>query len=207
MTRLWRSSDAQLHVCLTSRYLICQGAMRQTIAPLVPAKGNNKMSKFDLRSLLPGDSAAAAKIFFDAVHIGTAAYYDEEQREAWGGIAPDPIAWAASLSRLSGFVAEVEGVPIGFITFGTDDFIHHAFVRTDHSGRGVGWRLHNAVENSVLAAGGSRLTTNASKKARPFFERQGWIVELEQTVVRNGVELNNFRMSKVLRGRASAQGN
>jgi len=142
-----------------------------------------------------------ANIFFDAVHNGAVAYYDEIQREAWGGMAPDPVAWTSTISRLSGFVAEKEGVAIGFMTFDATGFIHHAFVKADESGNGVGWRLYGAVEESIGAAGGGHVTTNASKKAKPFFERQGWAVEAEQVAVRRGIQLTNYRMFKALANR------
>ncbi|MGE3867731.1 MAG: GNAT family N-acetyltransferase, partial [Hyphomonadaceae bacterium] len=39
---------------------------------------------------------------------------------------------------------------------------------------------------------------DASKTARPFFERQGWSVDEEQVVVRRDIPLANFKMSKPL---------
>ena len=38
----------------------------------------------------------------------------------------------------------------------------------------------------------------ASKTARPFFERMGWRVDTEQVGVKEGIGLTNYRMSKLL---------
>ena len=43
-----------------------------------------------------------------------------------------------------------------------------------------------------------RITTHASRTARPFFERRGYRVLRAQTVVRHGVALENFVMEKWL---------
>jgi putative acetyltransferase len=65
-------------------------------------------------------------------------------------------------------------------------------------GRGVGGGLYGAVERVARADGIRRIFTEASITARPFFERQGFRVVREQTVVRRGVAMTNFAMEKTL---------
>lgn len=54
------------------------------------------------------------------------------------------------------------------------------------------------MEAKARELGATTLTTEASRMARPFFERQGWSVVAEQVVVIRGVRLTNYRMRKVL---------
>ena len=157
------------------------------------------MSAIKIRNLTPEDGETAARIVFDAVHIGTADVYTLEQREAWAGTRPDPDRWAERIGGLEGYVAEADGVPVGFMTIDAERFIDVAFVAPGSAGHGVGWHLYRQVEERARELGATRMTTEASKKARPFFERQGWSVDREQTVERRGVVLTNYRMSKVLR--------
>ncbi|KEJ95398.1 Acetyltransferase, GNAT family [Pseudosulfitobacter pseudonitzschiae] len=151
-----------------------------------------------IRPLTAEDGEAAAAIFFDAVHKGTADVYSAAQRRAWAGAAPSPTRWRKRFADVSGVAAEVDGVMAGFMTLDADGYIDLAFVRSDLSGRGVGRAIYDRIEARARAEGIARLTTEASKKARPFFERMGWQVDAEQTVVKDGVRLTNFQMSKPL---------
>ncbi len=62
----------------------------------------------------------------------------------------------------------------------------------------MGKQLYAAIEQKARTLSAPLLTTQASKAAKPFFERQGWTVDAAQTVERNGVSLTNYRMQKVL---------
>jgi putative acetyltransferase len=99
---------------------------------------------------------------------------------------------------MEGFAAEQEGRLLGFMTIDAAGFVDLAFVAPAALGRGVGWHLHRAVEARARELGAWALTTEASRMARPFFERQGWSVLAEQTVTKRGVELTNYRMRKAL---------
>ncbi|WGD38642.1 hypothetical protein [Lysinibacter sp. HNR] len=58
--------------------------------------------------------------------------------------------------------------------------------------------LLNHVEASARNRGVSALVADVSFAARPFFARQGFIVEAEQSPVRQGVTLINYGMQKSL---------
>lgn len=160
------------------------------------------MAGLAIRPLRPDDGPAAAQVFFDAVREGTQAHYTEAQRRAWAGEAPDPEGWRDRLSGVDGFAAEEEGRLVGFMTVimtvNGKGCIDLAFVAPAALGRGVGWHLHRAVEAKARELGVSALTTEASRMARPFFERQGWSVVAEQKVVMRGVVLANYEMRKAL---------
>lgn len=156
------------------------------------------MKEIRTRPLSADDAEAAAVIYFDAVHKGTADVYSDAERKAWAGSAPDPIAWHYKLQHIEGIAAESDGVMIGFMTLDAGGYIDLAFVRSDHARRGVGRSLYQWVEARAAAAGIERLTTEASKKARPFFAALGWQIDQEQVVIKDGVGLTNFKMSKRL---------
>lgn len=156
------------------------------------------MAKVAIRPLAVGDAAAVARIFFCAVHEGTREHYSYTQRLAWGGEEVSPDAWRDRLEGVIGFVAELEGEPVGFMTIEASGYIDLAFVLPSMAGTGVGFRLYEAVEAKARELGARVLTTNASKTARPFFERQGWEVVTKQSVERQGVGLTNFKMRKAL---------
>lgn len=62
------------------------------------------------------------------------------------------------------------------------------------------------ASSKVLASGSSNvlcgvIVTHASITARPFFEKRGYRVKKEQTVIRHGVALQNFVMEKLVQYR------
>ena len=150
------------------------------------------------RPLALEDGYVAAEIFFDAVHNGTTDVYSIEQRTAWGGSAPNPNGWQNKFENTMGFAADIDGSLAGFMTLDAGGYIDLAFVRANLSGRGIGQSLYKLIEALAIADGIKRLTTEASKKAKPFFIRMGWHVDQEQVVIMKGISLTNFKMSKSL---------
>ena len=160
-------------------------------------------AEITVRPFTASDLLPTAKIFFRAVHIGAAAFYSEEQRNAWASNLPEPEPWAERLRAQTVLVAaaaEDQEVPIGFMSMTEAGLVDLAFVDPAWARRGVGGLLHAAILNAARANGLKILRTEASLAARPFFERQGWAVDAEQTVRRNEVALTNFRMSLPLSG-------
>ncbi|WP_435166353.1 GNAT family N-acetyltransferase [Falsirhodobacter sp. 1013] len=146
-------------------------------------------TQIHIRPLAPEDYSAVGRIFFCAVHEGTRTAYSYQQRLAWGGDAIDLDRWKARVKALGGFVAEANGEPIGFITIDRTGYVDLAFVLPSASGRGVGRTLLNAAEDWAKDNGATKLTTEASLVAHPFFLRRGWVMVEEEHVERQGVVL------------------
>lgn len=156
------------------------------------------MTVLEIRRLTESDSAAAVKIFFDAIHIGTADTYSLEQRKAWAGEEPDFDGWHNRFKNLAGFVAEISGRMVGFMTLDDNGYIDLAFVSPESMGLGVGRKLYGVLETEAIAREIGALSTNASVPAKSFFQRMGWRVEREQNVAVRGESLTNYKMSKQL---------
>lgn len=156
------------------------------------------MGSLYLKHLSVLDGASAADIFFHAVQTGTTSHYTDAQRTAWAGTAPDPTYWQRRIAGLDGFVAELDGRPVGFMTIDASGLIDLAFVHPDAARQGVGARLFAAVEARAHELGVVFLRVEASEVARPFFERHGFAVTEAQTVVYEGVAMENFKMQKKL---------
>lgn len=151
-----------------------------------------------LRPLLADDAATVAEIFRDAVLNGTTAHYTEAEREAWAGPKPDPERWRDRVGSSVGLMAERDGTPVGLMTLVAPSHIDLAFVRPSAAGQGIGAELLAALTQIARASGARELTADASKAARPFFERHGFIWLRQKTVIRRGVELITNEMRKPL---------
>ncbi len=151
-----------------------------------------------LRPLLCEDADTVADIFRDAVLNGTAAHYSEAERHAWAGPRPDPERWRDRVGGSVGLMAEVDGNPVGYMTLQAPGHIDLAFVRPAFAGHGIGAQLLDALTVIARAGGARQLTSNVSRAARPFFERHGFVVTAQGSIVRRGVALANFDMCKTL---------
>ena len=158
---------------------------------------NNGMEKLHIRRFMDKDAEATARIFFDAIHLGTEEYYTEIQRYAWAPEPPEVQTWRNRLNSQSSFVALSNDKPIGFMTLMADGCIDLAYVAPPFMGQGVASKLYDAVLSEAATSGMQRLYTEASHPARAFFERQGWAIVTPQTISRNDVDLENFLMEKI----------
>lgn len=156
------------------------------------------MTKILIRDFRSDDASDAAQVFFDAVHNGTGTHYTRDQKTAWAGTRPEPHRWRKRLEGTFCKVAVVEDRVVGFLTLDGSGLIDVAFVAPCVAGSGVAYQLYQTIEAEARRRDIPSLYTEASLSARPFFARQGWEVDAEQTVEREGVSLKNFRMSKSL---------
>ena len=151
-----------------------------------------------IRAYEPQDAAALARIFYHAVHVGTANYYTVQQRRAWAPQQPDAATWVRRLDGLITRVAVEGDAALGFMSARADGYLDLAFVDPNHACRGVGRAVLASLESEMRENGVALLTTEASLAARGFFLRRGWCDLAQQTVVKNGVSLSNWCMNKRL---------
>ncbi len=158
-----------------------------------------------VRAMRKDDIEAATHVFFDAVHDAENTLYNEIQRAAWAPLIPDAQKWQKRLVDQHGFVIEDDQGLAGFMTMTREGMIDLAFIRPDCQRKGVGSSLYAAIEACALEHKIRQLATNASKMARPFFEKHGWHVVDEHVIERSNVTLPNYRMAKNLTRQTGSQ--
>ena len=94
-------------------------------------------------------------------------------------------------------LAERAGQVIGFMTR-ERGYIDLAFIAAAAQGQGVFRALYERVEQAAVAAGESRLHTDASVMARAAFEAMGFRVIATERIARSGEYLDRFEMEKIL---------
>ena len=159
-----------------------------------------------VRSYAAGDAPALGEIFHRAVHEGAAGRYSAEERAAWSPRVPDTLKWQDRLAEAETVVAEGPDGPVGFMSLYLDRaYLDLAFVLPEAMGKGVAAALYAVLETRARATGLTRLTTEASLLAEPFFARQGWQIVKRQRVERLGVMIPNAVMEKdLVAGEAAA---
>ena len=153
---------------------------------------------FDIRRYKPGDLAGLIALFRDTVRRINRRDYSHQQVMAWAPDEIDAQQWTRRFDNKAVWVADLNGMPVGFVDVARDGQIDMLYVHADHQGSGVATRLLRTVEASAAKRGLLRLFTEASITARPFFEHRGFRVIATQRVVRWAQEFVNYRMDKRL---------
>lgn len=162
--------------------------------------GNSKVnsSKISIRRYEAADLDTLIELFRNSVRRVASRDYTHEQVMAW---APDNIDREATASRnLSRptWVAEIDGVIAGFTDLEPTGHLDRLYVHSDYQRRGVASTLLTTVEAVAKEQHITRLYSEVSITARPFFERCGFRVIASQTVAVRGQEFTNYRMEKLL---------
>ncbi|MGO4569857.1 GNAT family N-acetyltransferase [Rhizobium sp. 2YAF20] len=150
-----------------------------------------------IRDYISTDADATIDIFLRAIRDVASKDYTPAQVDAWAKVE-DRDAWAKRRASRPGWIVQREAVPIGFADLEPNGLLDMMFVHPDHQGIGAASLLLATVEAEVRNQGLTRISTEASLTARPFFERRGFIVLTRQSVEKRGQILENFRMEKSL---------
>lgn len=152
-----------------------------------------------IRRATQEDKEAVWRVHGRAIRETCAGHYSQEVIQTWAGrLRPEKYAEAIDLYDF--FVAEEDGVVVGFGELGREDgAIQGLYVSPDVKGRGAGWKLLSTLEERARAYGLRSLSLTSSLNAVPFYERAGFkaVGELTETIG-PGVERASVRMFKEL---------
>ena len=149
-----------------------------------------------LRRYRPSDTPALLALFHDTIHAVNARDYAPDQLNAWAPPTQDADAWAVRLSTRDTLIAQGGLLIVGFCDLEADGHLDHLYCHADYQRRGVGTLLVEEIEKIAREKGITRLTTEASITARPFFEARGFRVLQPQTVHVRGAAFVNYCMEK-----------
>ena len=146
-----------------------------------------------LREYMTSDCDQLARLFFQTVHSVNAKDYTKEQLDVWATGNVDLNRWDMSFKEHYTIIATDNGEIVGFGDIDSSGYLDRLFVHKDHQHKGIATAICDELESSVT---GKKIITHSSITAKPFFEKRGYRVKKEQTIVRNGISLTNFIMEK-----------
>jgi putative acetyltransferase len=149
-----------------------------------------------IRPYLPNDLDAVIAVFLGAVRQIASRDYNAAQIDAWARVERDKLA-ISRLSRTT-LIAVIGEDVVGFTDLEPEGHLDMMYVHAAHQRRGVATALLKTVEVAATDLHLSRIFTEASITARPFFETHGFHVVARQFVHTHGQNLTNFRMEKLL---------
>ncbi|RFS17809.1 GNAT family N-acetyltransferase [Emticicia sp. C21] len=144
------------------------------------------------------DLADLQQLFKETITTICKADYNDKQIQVWVMGVENITRWQTILSEQYVLIAEMDNIIVGFGTLDKGNYIDMFYVHKDYQGRGVASALYNSLETEARHQRQKSLTADVSKTARPFFEKKGFQIVTEQTVIRQGVELTNYKMKKLI---------
>lgn len=150
-----------------------------------------------IRDYLESDAEVLWKLFFNTIRNINSRDYSQAQVEAWASDSIDIEYWTKRMSGLSPFVAEIDGVIVGYTDLQSDGLIDHFFCHHEYQGKGVGRAMMNHVMELGQVRGVHRYYSEVSITARPFYEHLGFRVVNDKIQEVRGQKLRYYLMEKI----------
>lgn len=157
-------------------------------------------NSISIRKIKSSDLEHIVALFKETVHNVNAKDYSEEQLLIWAPhhIHHEDKRWQSLLSNIA-YLAENDGVIVGFADMTKEGYLDRLFVHKDYQRLGIASMLISQLESDALKSGIRKITAEVSITARPLAEHMGAYVIREQNKPREGgVVLTNFLMEKHL---------
>ena len=149
--------------------------------------------KPNIRPATTSDATAVAELFRRAVKHISNSHYSEQEKNAWLQGADDADFWQKHIDGGNVRVATHNGRVLGFIEYQPEQsHLNCLYTDPHHQRQGIATALLNAVLPS--ADSGKTITVDASKAALAFFQKQGFVLQHENQIPRNGTVLTNYCM-------------
>ncbi len=151
-----------------------------------------------VREYQASDLEAVVALFGRSVHEIAAHDYSPAQVFAWAPQVPNWPAWSRRLSEGAVFACERKQQIAGFTRVEDSGYLDLLYVHPEFQRQGIARALLERVLAWAKSHGISRLTSDVSVTARPFFERAGFLMSKSCVVELRGVSFHNFRMERAV---------
>ncbi|MGL5834078.1 MAG: GNAT family N-acetyltransferase [Waterburya sp.] len=152
----------------------------------------------EIRLFQPEDTPQIAQLFHNTVRKVNIQDYSLKQVIAW---SPDDIYfrdWLTICSSNFTYVAWENDRILGFGELESNGHIDCFYIDAQHQRQGIGSKIYQAIEIKARQLNNTRLITEASITAKPFFISQGFKIVNPQQVSCRGEIFINYLMEKVL---------
>ena len=156
------------------------------------------MHNLSFRIASGSDLQEMQQLFVDTVTNVCNKDYSKEQIQAWVSGVSDTKRWLNRSDEQFVLLANIDNQIVGFGTIKDGNYIDMFFVHKDFQGQGIAGKIYAQLEEKALELNSDYIDSDVSITAKPFFEKMGFTVLADQKVIRNAVELMNYRMLKIL---------
>jgi putative acetyltransferase len=152
---------------------------------------------FIIRTATVSDIPEMTELYKNTILFVNRKDYSAEEVEDWASCGDNMAHLHESFAEQHYIVAENEQKTIaGFASINDAGYMHTLFVHKDFQHQGIATLLYKAIEKYAKEKDAEKITSEVSITARPFFEKQGFVVDEEQKRKANQLCLTNYKMSK-----------
>ena len=166
---------------------------QSTAVSTVSGSLKSSTATFRIRPATHNDAAQIAELFRRAVLHIEASHYSDSEKAAWIQGADNAAFWQKRIGRGCIRLAAQNDRILGFIEYLPEqNHLDCLFTDPVHQQQGVASALLSAVLPQADAD--KTVTADVSAAALPFFKKQGFILQHQNQIQRNGSVLINYRM-------------
>ena len=148
-----------------------------------------------IRAFHKDDLGQVLQLFYETVHTINAKDYNVLQLQAWAPDRLDRESWLKSLEKNISYVAEHNGVIVGFGDYNDDRYVDRLFTHKDYQGKRIASYILQKLEQEAVNWGIGDLY-RSKYYSKTLFESKGFICIKEQKKEHNGQIFINYVMKK-----------
>jgi putative acetyltransferase len=141
------------------------------------------------------------QLFVGTIEAICSSDYNPEQIRAWTSGIENEWRWRELLTHQFVLVALIGECIVGFGSLAKGGCIDMLYVHKNFQGKGIATAIMKLLEDEASHLNYVKLFSDVSITAKGFFERSGFKAINEQLTIRQGIQLMNYNMVKVLSGR------
>jgi putative acetyltransferase len=135
-------------------------------------------------------------LFFETISAICSSDYTELQINAWTSAGTYSKYWLELVESQFVLLALIDGKIVGYGTLKDDNYLDLFYVDKGFQSQGIGSEILLKMEERAKSLNSKFITAAVSITAKPFFEKNGFVVLKEQRISRNDIELINYIMEK-----------
>lgn len=142
------------------------------------------------------DLAEMQELFAETISAVCAKDYDAAQIKAWISSVENTGRWLDKMTRQHFLIAEITERIVGYASLEAGNYFDFLYVHKDFQKQGIAQSLLQKIEVEAKNHGAITIDSDVSITAKPFFEKNGYMVIRTNTNILNGVKIVNYRMAK-----------
>ena len=152
-----------------------------------------------IRKAKTDDINELRELYYETIITINVKDYNEEQIKVWASTAERTESLLRRINEQYFFVAENDDKKItGFASLDKSGYLDLLYVHKDFQRMGVAKQLLQKIINTAIEWNISKLETDSSITAKPFFEKNNFKTIRQQTVTINDVGLINYKMERMI---------
>lgn len=156
------------------------------------------MSSITFKEATSLDLLEVLAIFEECIDISCVDDYSEAERRVWKSSSTNHPKWLKRIHEQAFWLAIEGSTILGFASLEGKDYIDCMYVSPQAQGKGIAKQLLTKMEDLSKGKSASTIYSDVSYTARPFFEKQGFLIDHPNRNEKDGEVLVNFRVHKSL---------